>query len=194
MKYKKEFLSELENELSNRKIDSSEVIEYYDELIDDRVSNGKTEKTVVKNLGNIDDIIKDIEIEQQVDRAVKKPTVSNGVKALIAVLGVLSLPVLIPLVIVVIVLIITFGILILSLIISLVAVIVSLIAAVVGLFVGVFTGYVPVILLVFCLGVMLIVVPLCFEAIRGLIFIFRKAITGSASLLRKKQSQKGEKQ
>ena len=191
MKYKEKFLSDLTLELERKGVDDKDIIEYYDEMIDARVADGKSESSVIKSLGSIDEVIQGIEVDQRLDDVIKKPTVSNGIKALIAVLGVLSLPILIPFVAVILVFIVTFGAIILALIITAIAVIIAVIATAIGITIGVFTDGIPLFCLPLAIGAVLIFVPLCIEAIRGLIFITRKFITWIASRISKKKSQKG---
>ena len=192
MKYKKQFLSDLAEELERRGVDDKDVVEYYSEIIDERVATGDSEKEVVKTLGDIDEVMKDIEANQQLDEATKKPTLSNGLKALVAVLGVLSLPVLIPVATVIFAFIVTLLAIIFSAIITLIALVVAAVATLVGMVVGVFVGELPVAWLVFAIGAILIIVPLCIEGIRGLIFIVRKLIMWIANRINKK-SNKGAK-
>lgn len=193
MKYKKKFLEDLTTELKKRKISSGDIIDYYTEIIDEKIASGSTENKAVKALGSMDDIMHDIEIDQQLSEANKKPTLSNGIKALIAVLGVLSLPVLIIVAVVVFSLLIALGAVLVSVIISLGAVILALILAVVGFIVGVVMGEVSVAWLVLAIGVLLVLVPLCVEAIRRLVFLIRKFVMWLASTINKKRSSKGVK-
>lgn len=61
---KKEFLLELEDRL--QRIDLNEkrnIINYYDELISDKVENGQDEERVIRNLGSIEDICRKLDIE-----------------------------------------------------------------------------------------------------------------------------------
>ena len=58
---KNEFLDELRKRLKGLpKEDVEERINYYGEMIDDRVEDGKTEVEAVSDIGDIDDVIKDI--------------------------------------------------------------------------------------------------------------------------------------
>jgi len=92
---KKEFLKELEATLEKLGVqDKDNIIEYYDELIEDQKESGKKEKDIIKNI-NMNDITKEVKVHEKINAAVKKPSLSNGTKALIAFLGVLSFPLLI---------------------------------------------------------------------------------------------------
>ncbi len=71
---KKKFINELESRLTH--LDKNEldtVINYYSELIDDKLEDNITEVKAVKSLGNIDDIINEINAERIIE---EKPSVS----------------------------------------------------------------------------------------------------------------------
>lgn len=53
---KKEFLKKLSHKLSKNE-NKVEIVSYYDELIDEAISNGENETLFIENLGNIDDIV-----------------------------------------------------------------------------------------------------------------------------------------
>ena len=58
---KKTFLNELKKELKYyKKINSEEIIYYYDEMIQDAIDEGQDEETFIKNLGSISSIIANI--------------------------------------------------------------------------------------------------------------------------------------
>ncbi|MGE4571335.1 MAG: DUF1700 domain-containing protein [Candidatus Izemoplasmatales bacterium] len=58
---RKEFINQLRKELKYyKKIDSEEIIYYYDEMIQDAVDEGQDESLFIKNLGSIDQIIKNM--------------------------------------------------------------------------------------------------------------------------------------
>jgi uncharacterized membrane protein len=114
---KKEFLKILENELQSRNYpEIKSLLDFYEELIEDKIESGMKEKEVISEIGNVQTIIKNISADQKVIEAKRKPTLSNGLKALFAVLGIFSLPLLIPL-----------GIVMLSLVIALIAILIALI-------------------------------------------------------------------
>lgn len=192
MKSKEQFLSGLTGELERRGMDDKDVVEYYSEIIDERIAAGDSEKNAIEALGDIDEVMKDIEANQQLSEAVKKPTVSNGLKALVAVLGVLSLPVLIPVAAVIFAFLVSFLAIVFSIIVTLIALIVAAVVTLVGIIVGVFAGELPVAWLVLAIGALLIIIPLCIEGIRGLIFIVRKLVMWIAKRVNRK-SNKGVK-
>jgi uncharacterized membrane protein len=174
MSDKQKFLDQLRGNL--RKYPSGTVddyIEYYDELISERVASGEKEATVLGHIGTPKDVATSFKQDNAIDRAVKKPTASNGFKALIAVLSVLSLPFLIPIA----------------------AVLIALLAAAIALFVAgmavvvlgavasvlsviditsiVIAGDAPVYLLFLVAGGAMIAVFLAFELMRGMLFASR---------------------
>ncbi|MFA7075253.1 MAG: DUF1700 domain-containing protein [Candidatus Izemoplasmatales bacterium] len=58
---KRMFISKLKKELKNyKKIDSEEIIYYYDEMIQDALDEGQNENDFIKSLGSIDSIIGNI--------------------------------------------------------------------------------------------------------------------------------------
>ena len=127
---RKEFLETLESRLNaNNYKETKNVIAFYEELIADKIESGKKESVVIKELGNIDAILQNLSLEEKLSTAKEKPTISNGFKAVFAVLGVLSAPILIPL-----------GIALVSLLFALVIIIIALIISigcgVLGSFVG----------------------------------------------------------
>ncbi|HEY4161038.1 MAG TPA: DUF1700 domain-containing protein [Candidatus Saccharimonadales bacterium] len=172
MSAKQRFLDELRTNL--RKYPSGAVddyIDYYDELISERVADGQKEITVLQQIGNPKEIAASFKKDNAIDRAVKKPTVSNGVKALIAVLGVLSLPFLVPAAVILIALL-TAGVALFAA--GLAVLVLGAVAAVLGVIDMasiVFTGGAPVYLLFLVTGVALVAVFLAFELMRGLFFI-----------------------
>ena len=76
--------------------DITSIVEYYDELIEDKKENGTKEKAIINEL-SISDIVRNVKVGKAIDKAVEKPTISNGMKALIAFLGILSFPMIIVL-------------------------------------------------------------------------------------------------
>ena len=91
---KKEFLKALEKELIHHNIDDiTSIVEYYDELIEDKIESGVKEKDVIDEL-SITDIVRNVKAHRTIEDATQKPSISNGMKALMAFLGVLSFPML----------------------------------------------------------------------------------------------------
>jgi uncharacterized membrane protein len=193
MSVKQNFLTELRGNL--RKYPSGAVddyIEYYDELISERIASGEKGSTVLAKIGMPKDIAASFKQDNAIDRAVKKPTASNGVKALIAVLSVLSLPLLIPIFIV-------FGallVVVIALFASGLAVvfagIVGSIIAVVDMTISVAGGNAPWYLLLLVTGVALIVFCLAFELCRGLLFSSRWIIRTLIQKLNSRRNKRKE--
>ena len=194
MSDKQKFLGELRTNL--RRYPSGAVddyIDYYDELISERMANGEKEAAILRQIGTPKDIATSFKQDNAIDRAVKKPTASNGLKALIAVLSVLSLPFLIPVA---------------GVIIALIATCIALFAAGLAVVVGgvlgavfgtidmatiVFTGDAPVYLLFLTLGAALIVVFLAFELMRGLLFASRWTIRSLIHKLKNRHNKKKQR-
>ncbi len=80
---KNEFISDLRERLSHiPAIEVQKVLQYYIEMIDDRVEDGMSEQDAVKSLGSLDEIVKNIENEISlgivVKEKVKEKTEKNG--------------------------------------------------------------------------------------------------------------------
>ena len=68
-----EFLDELKNLIKDYPAEETEKsIEYYSEMIDDRIEDGMSEEEAVKSLGDVKDIAKEIEIEMPMKTIFKK--------------------------------------------------------------------------------------------------------------------------
>ncbi|MDR2336690.1 MAG: hypothetical protein LBE03_01135 [Candidatus Nomurabacteria bacterium] len=129
----------------------------------------------------------------RIDAAIAKPTLSNGVKVLMVFLGALSLPLLLPLAIIVIVFAVIYLIIIGVLIIIMAAIAPSIMALIIQLIINVSTGNAPLYLLVLSIGAALILLPLSYEAVRGLVFLVRKSIAWSACKIKRYLLKKGAK-
>lgn len=177
MSAKQKFLDQLRADL--RKYPSGAVddyIEYYDELISERVASGEKEAIVLERIGTPKDIATSFKQDNAINRAVKKPTVSNGLKALIAVLSVLSLPFLIPAAALLIALSITAVALFASGLAVVVLGALASVLSVVDIASVVVAGDAPPYLLILVTGVALVIVFLSFELLRGLLFAGRWVI------------------
>ena len=89
---KEEFLNELEKKLQGLpKKDMEEKLEFYSEMIDDRVEEGMTEEEAIKDIGGTDEAIKQIVDETPITSLVKekfKPKKSiSGMTILLLILG-----------------------------------------------------------------------------------------------------------
>jgi uncharacterized membrane protein len=177
MSVKQKFLDQLRANL--RKYPSGAVddyIDYYDELITERVASGENEAAVLAHIGTPKDIAASFKHDNAINRAVKKPTASNGIKALVAVLSVLSLPFLIPVAAVILALTITAIALFVAGLAVLALGVVASVLSVIDITSVVVAGDAPVYLLFLVTGGALIAVFLAFEFIRGLIFVGRWVI------------------
>ena len=99
---KKDFLNELESKLVGLpKEDISDRIDFYSEMIDEKVHEGKSEEEVIKELGSTDDIVKEIAYEIPLTKLVKqKVKPKRQLKAWEIVLIILGFPLWLPLVLV----------------------------------------------------------------------------------------------
>lgn len=70
------------------------IIEYYEELINDYIDEGYTEEEAIEQLGDIDNIIKDLKADLVIERSSNKNT--NSLKNFLIVLSITTSPVLIP--------------------------------------------------------------------------------------------------
>ncbi len=76
---KQEFLKELTNKLTNvPQNEKTRIVEYYNECIDDMIEDGMSETEAINNLGDIDEIIKNIEIElPKIKKSIKSSRVEK---------------------------------------------------------------------------------------------------------------------
>ena len=183
--FKKEFLDKLKNELqiiSYNDIDN--LIDYYDELIEDENEKNKDENEIISNL-NIPNIIKDINIEEKLELAKNKPTISNIFKAIIAVC---SLPILMPLAIAFILIILSLLLVIGSFIIAFGSIIIALIAT----FGAVITTF-PIGISLIYLGITLLIIITSILMIKLLINLTKKIFIASINKLNKKNLERNNK-
>lgn len=196
---KEEFLKSLREELIKYKVsDAENIIEYYDELIEDKKESKKhklTEEEIIVQLASVSDITREVLIDQKLEVASQKPTISNGIKALIAFLSVLSLPLLLPLVVVVIVLGIAALILLGSFVIVAGALVFSFGAGIFGLFFYLFAGQLPIASFLFGLGVLLVCFGLSLLLLKWLGSVTRQLTLAFVEMLKDKvKKRKGAKQ
>ena len=174
---KKKFITVLEEKLrlSNYK-DIDNVLEYYEELISERVEAGEKETEVIKSFGTISNLLKRLDVEEKIEIANEKPTVSNGIKVLIATLGLFSLPLLIPAIIVAftfifvaIVMLVSFGIVALALAFSAVVAVFAIIGSII-------IGRLPFFSGLFALGLVLVLGAFSMELMKFLIRITQSLV------------------
>jgi len=172
---KKKFLSKLKTELEAANYEDREnLINYYEELIDEKIENGEKEADIIKELGSIDKIMKDINIINYINKAKEKPTVSNGIKAFIITLSIFSLPLLLPLAIVGVALLIAISAVIFSVIIAFGALLFSGIILPFGLVWQMFYSGLPLASFVFGLGISFILIAISIELIKLCIKVTRE--------------------
>ena len=96
---KSEFLKELEKNLKGLpKEDIDERIEFYSEMIDDRVEEGKTEEEAVEEIGTVEEVVREIAEDTPLLELVKKKMKpKRSLSAWEIVLIVLGFPVWFPL-------------------------------------------------------------------------------------------------
>ena len=138
---KQEFLKQLKCGLSGLpKKDIDEHIDFYSEIIDDKIEDGKTEETAVFEIGNIDEIISQIISDTPFTKIVKeKIKTKRKLSILEIVLLVLGSPIWVSILITILAIIFSIYISLWSIVISLWAVFISLIASSFG---GIFASFV----------------------------------------------------
>ena len=95
---KQEFLTSLDRALFGiDPTEKSRILQYYSELITDAVEEGEDENAFISKLDSIKAIADRVRVEQHVAFSKKKPGLSTGTKALIAVLSVFAAPIVLPL-------------------------------------------------------------------------------------------------
>lgn len=198
MTKKKTFLDQIEKELTKTSPNNArEFVEYYDEIISERIDAGETEAEVIKSLGDPKTIATGAKVDGEIMIANKRPTLSNGWKALIAVLGVLALPIALPVLAV--------G---LALFCVMLSIWVAFGATIIAVFISAFglaakiiwvvaAGDAPVYMLLLASGTFLLFGALAYEMGRGLIALTRHLVRWLANFLRRRnrnnQHAKGEK-
>jgi uncharacterized membrane protein len=89
---RKEFLSELKKQLKvYKKIDSEEIIYYYDEMIQDAVDAGHIERQFIAELGNIEEIVRNITGDESFIYKVKKANENSLVSLIGSAVKIISL-------------------------------------------------------------------------------------------------------
>ncbi|MBQ8165241.1 MAG: DUF1700 domain-containing protein [Clostridia bacterium] len=186
---KDEFLSALRGKLSVLpKEDIEKSVEYYSEIVDDRIEDGISEEEAVNAIGTVDEIASQILLETSLPKLVKeriKP--GRALKAWEIVLLVLGFPVWFPLILAAVIIVLAVYIVIWSLVVSLYAIVVSIGACgiVLLLMSGIFlsTGRIPQGLL--CIGAGLLfagITILAFfasnQAAKGILWISKKFLSG----------------
>ena len=89
---KKEFLDKLSRRLNGLpKDDIDDRVSFYEEMINDRIDEGKTEDEAINEIGNIDDIVNQIVSETPLTKIIKEKTKprkkKSGLQLLFLILG-----------------------------------------------------------------------------------------------------------
>lgn len=197
---KKEFLSELRSKLQGLPPeDIDERVSFYEEMINDRIDDGKTEEEAIADIGTVDDVVKEIAKDTPLVKLVKeKMKPRRRIKAWEIVLIVLGFPLWFPLLITALVLIMVFWILVWVMVIVTYAVEIALsaasVAGVVAFFAYFLNGemnYTAIGASIMCAGAAILFVFACIGATKGSIALTKGIITGIKMLFIGKK--KGDK-
>ncbi|MBR0466968.1 MAG: DUF1700 domain-containing protein [Clostridia bacterium] len=198
---KTEFLSRLKSALTGLpEEDIAERIEFYSEIIDDRIEEGMSEEEAVSKIGTIDEvkaqILSDIPFPKIIKDRIKPKRKLSAIEIVLIILG---FPVWFPVIVSLITVALSLYVVVLSLIISLWAVFLSLaITTVAGIIIGVFyctqKDYIRGVMLIgasLCIaGVSIFVYYGCLAATKGIIKLTKKAGIAIKSLFVGKEKTK----
>ena len=197
---KKEFLSELRSKLQGLPPeDIDERVSFYEEMINDRMDEGKTEEEAVAEIGSVEDVVREIAKDTPLVKLVKeKMKPRRRIRAWEIVLIVLGFPLWFPLLITALVLIMVFWILVWVLVIVTYTVEIALSAASVAgvvAFMAYFLNgemnYTAIGASIMCAGAAILFVFACIGATKGSIALTKSIITGIKMLFIGKK--KGDK-
>jgi uncharacterized membrane protein len=140
---KSEFLTELESRLELLpKKEVENYVEFYSEMIDDRVEEGKTEDEAIRDIGGIEEVIKQIAGEKSITKLVKqKVAPKRKIKPIEIILLILGFPLWFPLALTCLILVLVGYLLFWILVIVSYAVEIALVACAVTGLIGIFTGH-----------------------------------------------------
>lgn len=195
---KKEFLNELKKGLCGLpEGDITRSIEFYSEMIDDRIEDGKTEEEAVADIGTVKDAVSQILAEIPITKLIKeKVKPQRKLRAWEIVLLVLGSPIWLSLLIAAIAVILSVYVVIWSVIVSLWAVFASLAGvAVGGIFAGVifictgnlFTGLAMFAASFVCAGLAIFSFFGCAAATKGILILTKKMALGIKNCFVKKE-------
>lgn len=194
---KREFLEALEKKLSQLPPEERQKqLEFYAELLSDKMEEGMSEQEAVADLGSVEDIASSILQEMPLSKLVKsrvKP--SSGWTVLSIVLLVLGLPIWLPLCIVFVALVVTVYVVIWCVIIALIATFIGVAIGVVALFIIAFVSlfrHLPAFFLILgcallCAGLCVLAFIVIRAAIKGLVLLTKSIGRGIKSLFIKKE-------
>ena len=192
---KNEFLAVLRSELEKYKVnDIDNIIEYYDELIEDKIESGKKtkEEDVVDKLGSIEDITKNIILEQRIEKAEQKPTITNGVKAWTTALSTMPLPILIPLIVILAILALSVIATASSFILVVASMLFILLAAMINFSVAFANGNIPLESFLFGIGASLTLLGFSLMLLKWLAQLTKQFVLWSAGYLKEKLAERKE--
>lgn len=183
---KQEFLKRIEQCLSGfDKVDIDERINFYSEMIDDIIEDGKTEQQAISEIGSVDSvleqILQDIPLSKLVSKKIKPLKKLNIWRIVLLVLG---SPVWLSILIALLAVIVSVFILLWSVIVSLWAVLASLIACAVGAVASSFiwfnlgfqlTGIIAIAAALICAGLTIFSFFGCRLATKGILYLTKKA-------------------
>ena len=195
-----EFLEELKARLwAMPEGDIQNSLDYYSEMIDDRMEDGLSEEEAVAAIGNLDEIVKQILTEtprppQVVKPAGKPKGAKDNTKTWMIVLLVLGSPLWIPLVVSAASIVFSVYVTLWSVVISLYAVFVALAASAVGCIVGSFfmignpgTGMVAWGAALVCAGLAILLFMLSNLAAKGMVALTKLTWNGAKSIFKRKE-------
>ena len=194
---KQEFINELEEKLKGLpKKESADRVTFYSEMIDDKIEDGLTEQEAVTEIGEIDDIVKQLINEIPLGKIAKESlTKKRSLHTWEIILLILGFPVWLPLLISAVAVVLSLYVSIWAVVISLWAVFASLASCgLAGIFAGIvitfLSGLTPGVFLLslslFSLGASIFSFFGCKEATRGTILLTKVIISGIKKSLIKK--------
>jgi uncharacterized membrane protein len=191
---KEEFLSTLKTELEKQNLGNVEnMLQFYDEMICDRMEDGMTEEEATASLGSIQDIVKEVVWEKPVTTLVKErvqqskaKAESNGKGAIWIVLAVLGFPIWLPIAAVIavcfMVICLVYWIIVLTIALVLLVFPLTTLACLVGA-AGVLLGFAPFSTMMICLGGAMILGSLSFLLYKPCLLFFKETGTVFAKML-----------
>lgn len=197
---KKDFIGALTDRLGE--IPQAELersVEYYSEMIDDRIEDGMSEEEAVAQIGSVDDAVSEVLSGISLPKLIKnKASRHKSSSAAQTVLAVLTFPIWFPIMLTAIILFITFFILIITLVIALSTIPfsfgISALAALIGFVVLLFTARGPSASLLLggglvCLGIFLLVCPAFTVTVKAIFRICKRFVLWIKSLFIGRKTQ-----
>ncbi|HOV69708.1 MAG TPA: DUF1700 domain-containing protein [Clostridia bacterium] len=137
---REEFMSALEKKLYfMNKSEREKALDFYHEYIEDAASSGKSWDDIEKSLGTPSDVAAKIKADYRITQVNEKPSLSNSIKLLIAVLGLCSLPITLPIAIILLVAVVVMIVIAFSILVAIISGLIAAVAAIVSLFISAVT-------------------------------------------------------